>query len=254
MRRPLIVGNWKMNKTIQEAIQTINDLKTLVTDIANINNIDIVICPAYTALYAVKHAIAHSRLMLGAQNIFWQENGAFTGEISTSMIKDLGCSYVIVGHSERRQYFKETDSDINKKILVSLNKNITPILCIGESLQNRVDKLTFNIIKTQLEHALANVKSNQITSVIIAYEPIWAIGTGQTATPFQAQEVHLFIRKFCEDKYGYNIADKMRIIYGGSVNSENISDLMKETDIDGGLIGGASLQAKSFTQLIKNLK
>jgi triosephosphate isomerase len=252
MKIPLIVGNWKMNKNIKESIETVHKLQTLIYDITN--NIDIVICPAFTALHSVKNIITHPQIRLGAQNIFWGNNGAFTGEISTFMIKDIGCSYVILGHSERRQYFKETDSDINKKLIASINMNITPIICIGESLKDRINNLTFNIIQNQLERVLDNVTDQQITSVVIAYEPLWAIGTGKTATPHQAQEVHLFIRKFCEARYGYNIANNIRIIYGGSVNKENILYLMKESDIDGGLIGGASLQAESFALLIKNIK
>jgi triosephosphate isomerase len=252
MRTPLIVANWKMNKSIKESVQTVYDIQNSIADI--INPIDIVICPAFTALYSIKNIITQKIIKLGAQNIFWENNGAFTGEISPLMLKDLDCSYVIVGHSERREYFKETDSDINKKILACLNSHIIPIICVGESLQNRLNNLTFSVIETQLERALNNVQITNEVTLVIAYEPIWAIGTGKTATSAQAQEVHSFIRHFCKNKYGNNTANKIRIIYGGSVNNENISYLMKESDIDGGLIGGASLQAQSFSLIIRSVK
>ncbi|MDR0890696.1 MAG: triose-phosphate isomerase [Endomicrobium sp.] len=247
----LIVGNWKMNKDIESAEQTIQTLKN---NIGNINsNINIVICPSFTALYTVNNILKGSKIKLGAQNVFWANDGAFTGEISTSMLKNVGCSYVILGHSERREYLHETYQDINKKVIASLNASIIPIVCIGESLKEREEDLTFSIIKQQIETALENTQQlPRISSLVLAYEPLWAIGTGKTATPYQAQQVHAFIRELCEEKYGLNIASQIQIIYGGSVKSDTITQLLKENDIDGGLIGGASLQVPSFLSLIKN--
>jgi triosephosphate isomerase len=250
MRKPLLAGNWKMNKTVSEAINFAKVLKNSVTDITNV---DILICPPFTALYAVSNEIKDSNINMGAQNIFWESKGAFTGEISPLMINDVDCSYTLIGHSERRQYFGETNETVNKKIKIALEIGLIPILCVGESLQEREDNVTFNIIEKQVKEGLTGLSVEQATSLVIAYEPIWAIGTGKTATPEQAQEVHSFIRKVYKNIYK-NAADKIRILYGGSVNLSNVSELMKQSDIDGGLVGGASLEVESFTKLIKYLK
>lgn len=250
MRKPLMAGNWKMNKTVSEAVSMVQSLKSAVADI---NDVEILLCPTYTALYAVNNEIKGSNIKLGAQNLFWEPKGAFTGEISPNMIKDTGCSYVIIGHSERRQYFGETDETVNKRVKAAFNAGLTPIVCVGEKLEERENNTTFKVIEKQIRGGLANLSAEESEKIVIAYEPVWAIGTGKTATPEQAQEVHTFIRKLYAELYK-DAADKVRILYGGSVNPKNVSDLMKKPDIDGALVGGASLEADSFTQLVKYSK
>ena len=247
MRRPLMAGNWKMNKTIDEAITMVKALKTAVADV---KDVEILVCPTYTALYAVFKEIKGSNINLGCQNLFWEAKGAFTGEISPSMVKDAGCSYAIVGHSERRQYFGETDETVNKRTKAAFGAGLIPVVCVGETLEERENNVTFKVIETQIRGGLADLTAEEAATVVIAYEPVWAIGTGKTATPEQAQEVHSFIRALYKKIYN-DAADKVRILYGGSVNPKNVSDLMKQPDIDGGLVGGASLEADSFTQLVK---
>ncbi|MCL2390806.1 MAG: triose-phosphate isomerase [Endomicrobia bacterium] len=250
MRKPLMAGNWKMNKTVAEAVSMVNALKTAVSDV---KDVEILVCPTYTALYAVNNEIKGTNINLGAQNLFWESKGAFTGEISPSMVKDTGCSYVIIGHSERRQYFGETDETVNKRTKAAFAAGLTPIVCVGETLKEREDNVTFKVVETQIKGGLANLTADEASEIVIAYEPVWAIGTGKTATPEQAQEVHAFIRKLYAELYK-DASDKVRILYGGSVNPANVSELMKQTDIDGGLVGGASLEAESFTKLVKYSK
>jgi triosephosphate isomerase len=250
MRKPLMAGNWKMNKTIDDAVTMVKALKEMV---AGIEDVEILVCPVYTALYAVSNEIKGSNINLGAQNLFWEAKGAFTGEISPSMVKDAGCSYVIIGHSERRQYFGETDETVNKRTKAAFGAGLVPVVCVGETLEEREKNITFKVIETQIRDSFANLTAEEAATVVIAYEPVWAIGTGKTATPEQAQEVHAFIRKLYKELYK-DAADKVRILYGGSVNPKNISDIMKQPDIDGGLVGGASLEADSFTQLVKYSK
>ncbi|MBS4016558.1 MAG: triose-phosphate isomerase [Candidatus Latescibacteria bacterium] len=246
MRRPLIAGNWKMNKTPSEAKGFAQELiKALPVK----TDVEILICPPYTALSLVADIVKNTPIKLGAQNMYWEAKGAFTGEISGEFLKDIGCEYVILGHSERRQYFGETDETVNKKLHAALTGNLKPIICIGERLSERETNLTFDVIQKQLQGGFMNV--GNIENVVVAYEPVWAIGTGKTATPEQAQEVHKYIRNFIVDKYDKNTADKMRILYGGSVTPENIAVLMKQPDIDGALVGGASLKLDSFLQLTK---
>ncbi|MCL1972175.1 MAG: triose-phosphate isomerase [Endomicrobia bacterium] len=250
MRKPLMAGNWKMNKTIDEAISMVKALKAAVADV---KDVEILVCPTYTALYAVFKEIKGSNINLGSQNLFWEAKGAFTGEISPSMVKDAGCSYAIIGHSERRQYFGETDETVNKRTKAAFGAGLIPVVCVGETLEERENNVTFKVIETQIRGGLANLTAEEAATVVIAYEPVWAIGTGKTATPEQAQEVHSFIRQLYKKVYN-DAADKVRILYGGSVNPKNVSDLMKQPDIDGGLVGGASLEADSFTQLVKYSK
>ena len=250
MRTPLMAGNWKMNKTAGEAAAMIKSLKPLVADV---KDVEILICPVFTSLYAVSQEIKDSNIKLGAQNLFWEVKGAFTGEISPSMVKDAGCSYVIIGHSERRQYFGETDETVNKKTKAAFADGLIPIACVGETLKEREDGDTFKAIEKQVRDGLDGLTELQAQTLVIAYEPVWAIGTGKTAQPGQAQEVHAFIRKLYAQIYK-DAADKVRVLYGGSVNPKNVSDLMKQPDIDGGLVGGASLEADSFSQLVKYLK
>ena len=244
-RKKLFAANWKMNKSVQESVSFINNFKKSAN---KIKNKEIVICPPFTSLFEIKKLIKNSNIELGAQNMHQEEKGAFTGEISALMLKNI-CDYVILGHSERRQYFSENNELINKKIKTALKNNLKVILCIGETSQERKSNKTFAIIETQLKKCLYNINNNEIKNIIVAYEPIWAIGTGNNATPQQAEEVHLFIRNLLSKMYNENISSTIRIIYGGSVNANNIKDLMKMKNIDGALVGGASLDEKSFEEI-----
>jgi len=248
MRRPIIAGNWKMNKTVSEAVDFVRQLKALV---ANVREIDIVIAPTFTALQAVSREIEGSNIELAAQDVFWEASGAFTGEISPIMLKDVGCRYVIIGHSERRQYFGETNESVHKKIKASLALGLHPIICVGEALEEWETGKTFDVIKIQIIQCLEGFSREEMERITIAYEPIWAIGTGKTATPQQAEEVHAFIREQLEGITHRQVSQGVRIQYGGSVNSDNISDLMAQPNIDGALVGGASLKADSFSRIVK---
>ncbi|MFC1752091.1 triose-phosphate isomerase [Thermoproteota archaeon] len=249
MRKPVIAGNWKMNTTYNEAL-------TLALSISNQleNNIksDVILCPPFVYINEIKEIIKHSNIKLGAQNIYPKNQGAFTGEISPEMLVSLGCKYVIIGHSERREYFSESNSFINQKIKACLSHNLIPILCVGEKLNERESDQTFSIIQTQLEQGLEGLADfiSDAPLLIIAYEPIWAIGTGKVASPEQAQEVHSFIRQKLEHILNPNLSAHIRILYGGSVKPDNCKELMKQPDIDGALVGGASLNADSFCQII----
>jgi triosephosphate isomerase len=244
MRTLLIAGNWKMNKTPQE---TINFAETFRSLLKEKPKNEILVCPPFTSLYILKKSLDGLPVKLGAQNMHWALNGAYTGEISGLFLKELGCEYVILGHSERREYFHETDEVINKKLKTALEIGLNPILCVGESLAQREGGLTFEIITTQLANALNGIKINP--SLVIAYEPIWAIGTGKSATPKEAEEVHEFIRTYLAKNFGIELASVMRIIYGGSVNPQNIKDLLAMSEIDGVLIGNASLEAENFVKM-----
>ena len=249
MRKPIIAGNWKLNKTSLEAIDLVNELKR---NIADITDVDIVVCPVFTALQGVSEILTESNIALGAQNVYWEDSGAFTGEVSVPMLKDLSVRYVIVGHSERRQYFGETDETVNKKLKAVLKHGLTPIVCIGESLEEREAAKTFDVIQKQCEGSLAELSPEEMGQVILAYEPVWAIGTGKTATPDQAQEVHQFIREFLKKNFNEETAAAVRIQYGGSVKPDNINDLIARQDIDGALVGGASLKADAFAGIVKS--
>ncbi len=247
MIKPIIAANWKMHKTIAEAVAFAEQLKR---DFSDPGNTDIVIAPPFTALCPVMEVLKETPVQLAAQNMHWEERGAFTGEISSSMIVDAGCTFVIIGHSERRTLFGETREMLRKKISASLKSGLTPIFCVGETLEERESGRTFEVIQKQLKEGLNNTGSDDIRKIVFAYEPVWAIGTGKTATPLQAQEVHKFIRgaiaSDCENAY----ASETAIIYGGSVNPDNTSSLMSQPDINGGLIGGASLDFGSFAEII----
>jgi triosephosphate isomerase (TIM) len=249
MRKPLIAGNWKMHNTIAETIELLNGLKRELVDCTEV---DVLVCPAYTSLSEASDVLTDTGIFLGAQNIYWQEKGAFTGEISPAMLVDAGCSYVIVGHSERRQYFNETNDTVNKRIRAALKAALTPIVCVGEILSERESGKTLPVIETQLKEGLAGFEKEDVLKMTIAYEPVWAIGTGKTATPLEAQEVHKFIREWIKNNIGEDAALGIRILYGGSVKSDNIKELMQQADIDGGLVGGASLDAASFAGIVKN--
>ena len=243
MNKSLIVANWKLNKTLEETRRFINDFVPLIK---NSRDIDIVIAPPFTSLYVACLALKYTNIMLSAQDVFYEDRGAYTGEVSAAMLVDAGCSHVIIGHSERRQYFHETDEIVNKKINASRRQNLTVIFCIGETLAEREQGRTFDVLKKQLEVGLSGIAPENI---VIAYEPVWAIGTGKTATPSQAQEAHEYIREWLTSYYGDG-AKEVRIIYGGSVTPENINSLMECKNVEGVLVGGASLRADSFARIV----
>ncbi|MBY8981060.1 MAG: triose-phosphate isomerase [Candidatus Lokiarchaeota archaeon] len=249
MRRPIIGGNWKMNKGLP--FEAADMLKKLIPLVKNINNVDIVITPPYTALIPVIELTKNTNIMIGAQNMYFEEKGAFTGEISPIFLKELGCSYVILGHSERRNILKETDEIVNKKLKKALNFNLNPIVCIGEHLNERETNKTKEFIEKQFRLSFKDLSDEELRKTVIAYEPIWAIGTGRTATPEQAEEIHIFIRELITKVYNSKTAKAVRIQYGGSIKPSNAKDIFKKENIDGGLVGGASLQAESFSAIIE---
>jgi triosephosphate isomerase len=246
-RRPIIAGNWKMNKTSTEARDLVSKLIPLVS---GVKDRDIVLATPFTSIPAVAETIKGTNMALSAQDLFWEEKGAFTGEISAEMLLDLGCKYVIIGHSERRQFFGETDETVNKKVRQALNKGLLPIVCVGELLSEREAGKANEVIERQVVGALKGVTAAEMQKIVIAYEPVWAIGTGKTATPDQANEIHAFIRQKIKSMYNGDVAGSLRIQYGGSVTPENVSTLMAKPDIDGALVGGASLKPESFAALV----
>lgn len=249
----LIAANWKMNKTANEAVSFINEFKKLIKDI---KNVEIVICPPFTILNETKKLIKGSKIKLGAQNMHFDNYGAFTGEISPLMLKDIGCEYVILGHSERREFFNEDDNLINKKVIAALNHGLKPILCIGENLEQRNQGKAKNVVESQLKVCLKNIGKNQMTKINIAYEPVWAISRGnpntKPATKEDAEEMHLFARNVISKIYDSSTAKNTRIIYGGSMKPENAKELLSMPNIDGGLVGNASLNAKSFAEIVRS--
>ena len=247
MRKTIIAGNWKMYKTIKDGQELAVALKR---ELYKIDNVDIVICPAYTLLAYLADDLEDSNIVIGAQDIYWQPEGAFTGEVSGPMLKDAGCQYVIVGHSERRQFFGDTNETVNKKIKACLEYGLTPIICVGENLRERESLDTFKVIQNHIQGSLAEISAQDIIKTVIAYEPVWAIGTGKTATADQAQEVHKYIRDLLRKMYGEEAASSIRIQYGGSVKPENITELVSKPDVDGALVGGASLKADSFSAIV----
>jgi len=246
-RKPIIAGNWKMNKTAAEARDLAAKLIPLVT---GVTDREIVLAPPFTSISAVAEIVKGTNMTLAAQNLFWEDKGAFTGEISAEMLLDLGCKYVIIGHSERRQFFGETDETVNKKVRQALNKGLRPIVCVGELLNEREAGRVNVVIERQLIGALKAVSAGEMQNIVIAYEPVWAIGTGKTATPAQANEVHDFIRQKVKAMFNSGVAEALRIQYGGSVTPENVSVLMAMPNIDGALVGGASLKPESFAALV----
>jgi triosephosphate isomerase len=248
-RKLIIAGNWKMNKTVAEALDLVGDLKI---DLANVKEVDIVVCPPYTALSEVSKAVLDSNLRLGAQNMSENSVGAYTGEIAAVMLKEFSVRYVILGHSERRQYQKESDELISKKAQAAHAASLKPIVCVGETLAEREANQTEKILEKQVGGSLAGITKEQIAETIIAYEPVWAIGTGKTATTAQAQEAHAFIRSLLAKMYDEAAARRARIQYGGSVKPANARELMSQPDVDGALVGGASLEPRSFSDIIKN--
>jgi triosephosphate isomerase len=249
MRRKLVAGNWKMNKNIHETAELVRSLSERLKDLRD--EVGIVVCPPFTSLVVAQSLLQNTKIKLGAQNMSQHDDGAYTGEISAKMLLAAGCTYVILGHSERRQYFHETDDLVNKKAQKALEAGLTPIICVGETLEEREGGITDRVITTQIKGVLSGLSTEQLDKVVVAYEPVWAIGTGKTATPEQANQVHKLIRKLVAQLYSWASAEKLIILYGGSVNAQNAGTLFHESDIDGGLIGGASLKADSFMPIIQ---
>lgn len=246
-RTPLIAGNWKMHKTGSEAAQSAKQLVNLVSDI---KDVEVMIAPTYTSLYQVSEIIKGSSVQLSAQNIHWEPEGAYTGEISAGMLADAGCRYVIIGHSERRQFFGETDETVNKRIKAAIDSGLAPVFCIGETKNQREANKTLSVLDKQVKKGLEGFSVTELERLVIAYEPVWAIGTGLTATPDQVQDVHKFLRSLIEKNFSSDLAKSVRILYGGSVKPANIKELMALPDVDGALVGGASLKPETFSEII----
>jgi triosephosphate isomerase len=250
MRQKIIAGNWKMNKTNPEALRLVKQIKKRLEK-NPVKKSRVVLCPPFTALSQVAVQLKSTKIGLGAQNLFWEDEGAFTGEISAKMIKSTGAQWVIIGHSERRQYFKEEENIVNQKVKIALQNKLKVILCVGETLELRQQNLTKDIVLNQVEWGLKKMTPTLLKNVVIAYEPVWAIGTGKTATPEQAQEIHLFLREVLDTLFGSDVGQKMSILYGGSVKPENAEGLFSQPDLDGALVGGACLETDSFLKIIK---
>ena len=248
MRTPLIAGNWKMFKTVREAVRFVTDLKARVSEVTGV---DVVVAPTFPALQAVAAVLEGSRIGVAAQNLHWEREGAFTGEVSASMIRDAGAQWVIVGHSERRTLFGDTDETVNRKVRAAITATLTPIVCIGETLQEREANRTLEILDRQIKAGLDGVTGSELAALVVAYEPVWAIGTGRTATPAEAQQAHEHIRTRLTQWFGLDAASRCRVLYGGSVKPDNIAALMAQPDVDGALVGGASLDADGFTLIVK---
>ena len=245
----IIAGNWKMNKNISESIDLANSINKSLCDV---EGIEIVICPPFTSLSDVNEIVLESNIKMGAQDVYWEKEGAFTGEVSPNMLKNVGCEYCIVGHSERRQFFGETNETVSKKARALLKEGLKPIVCVGEKLEERKANKAFNVVKDHVVNSLAGLTKEDMQNVVIAYEPVWAIGTGVNATKDEAQEVHKYIRTLLKEIFGEATAKSVRIQYGGSVKPDNIKELISQEDVDGALVGGASLKADSFTQIVRN--
>jgi len=248
MRTPLIAGNWKMFKTVREAVAFVSDLRSRLSDVAAV---EVLVAPTFPALQAVAGALDGSAIHVAAQNIHWERDGAFTGEVSAAMVRDAGAGWVIIGHSERRTLFGETDETVNRKVRAAISATLTPIVCIGETLQEREANRTLEVLDRQIKGGFDGVTGSELAALVIAYEPVWAIGTGRTATPAQAQEAHAHIRARLTQWFGQDAASRCRILYGGSVKPDNIATLMAQPDVDGALVGGASLDAESFAKIVK---
>jgi triosephosphate isomerase (TIM) len=248
MRTPVLAGNWKMFKTVREAIELVEGLHGLI---GKQYDREVVVCPPFTALYSVSKILDEKTIKLGAQDLYWEEKGAYTGEVAPLMLKDVGCSYVIIGHSERRKYFHEIDDEVNKKVKAALSVGLSPIVCVGETLAQREEGKTQAVVQMQVQGALKELTGSQVEKLIIAYEPIWAIGTGKTDSPDEARKTIEMVRNVIASAYGNESAEKVRILYGGSVKPENIDSFMKEKGIDGALVGGASLTPESFGRIVK---
>lgn len=247
MRKPIIAGNWKMNKTISEGVDFVKQIKHLGDN----TDVEVVVCVPFVSLESIKKELKGSNVKLGSQNIHWEENGAYTGEISPLMLKEIGIDYAIIGHSERRQYFGDTDETVNKKVKTSLAHDIKPIVCVGETLEERENNTEKEKVKVQITKALDGISEKEMSDIVLAYEPIWAIGTGKTASSEDANEMIAFIRDIIKEKYDEEISETVRIQYGGSVKPQNVTEIMNQPDIDGALVGGASLKKDDFTELVR---
>ena len=247
MRIPFIAGNWKMFKTVQEAVVFVKELKSAVKDVADV---EIVVAPPFTAVHPVAEAARNSNIGVAAQDVYWEREGAFTGEVSPAMVKEAGAEYVIIGHSERRRLFGDTDATVNRKLAAALAAGLTPIVCIGETLEERERNETLDVLDRQIKGGLDALGAEQVADLVIAYEPVWAIGTGRNATSAQAQEAHAHIRMRLRQWFGGDAADRCHVLYGGSVKQDNIRELISQPDVDGALVGGASLDVKSFTDIV----
>jgi triosephosphate isomerase len=250
MRKPFVAGNWKMNTDSHSSVALAKNIASGASEIAG-HSVTVAVCPPFVYLQSIANALSASSIAVGAQDVYFEPKGAFTGEVSASMLKNIGCTYVICGHSERRHVIGETDELINKKVAASICSGLLPILCVGELLNERQAAKTERVVSRQLEEGLAGLSEEKVSAVTIAYEPVWAIGTGLTATPQQAQQVHEYIRKLIADMYNEQLADEIRVLYGGSVKPANAAELMNEKDVDGLLVGGASLNADDFLVIIK---
>jgi triosephosphate isomerase len=250
MRKPFVAGNWKMNTDSHSSVSLVESIVSGSLELAG-HTVDAAVCPPFVYLQAVARVLSSSSIAVGAQDIYYEQKGAFTGEISVSMIKDIGCSYVLCGHSERRHVIGESDELINKKVTAAINGGVLPIFCVGEMLEEKEASRTNEVVSGQMKSGLAGLGAEKVSAVTVAYEPVWAIGTGLTATPQQAQEVHALIRELLGEMYDSKLAEEIRILYGGSVKPSSASDLMSEQDIDGLLVGGASLNADDFIAIIK---
>jgi triosephosphate isomerase len=248
MRTPVIAGNWKMNKTVAEAVALASEIKEKV---AGVENVKIIVCPVFTAVKSVADVLKGTNVKVGAQDMYWETSGAYTGEVSGEMLLEAGAEYVIIGHSERRQYFGETNETVNKKLKKALSIGLKPIVCIGETLADRESGATEAVVKKQVREGFVGLTAEEMKGTIIAYEPVWAIGTGKTATAEQAEAVHAFVRNLVSQLWDKETADAVVIQYGGSMKPENVASLLAQPDIDGGLIGGAALKADSFEKLVK---
>ena len=249
---PLIAGNWKMNKTVTEALALVRELRGMVSMVRE--QVEVAVAPPFTALHPVAKAIEGSNIKLAAQNSYWEVSGAFTGEVSPAMLEEVGCAYVIVGHSERRQYFGETDQTVNRRTRAVLAHRMRPIVCVGETLAEREGGQTLQVVERQVRDGLAGLSKQDGEKLVVAYEPVWAIGTGKVATTAQAQEVHGFIRKLLNELFGAEVGSAIRIQYGGSVKPDNAAELLAQPDINGALVGGASLKAEDFAKIVKAAK
>jgi triosephosphate isomerase len=247
MRIPFLAGNWKMYKTVAEAVKYVKELRGLVKDV---DGVEVVVAPPFTALHAAGEAARNSNVGIAAQDLYWEREGAFTGEVSGAMVVDAGAAYVIIGHSERRTLFGESDAGVNRKLAAALAAGLYPIACIGETLDQRERQETFDVLDRQIKQGLDGLSSDQIAQLVVAYEPVWAIGTGRNATPAQAAEAHGHIRKRLRQWFGSDAAELCHVIYGGSVKPDNIADLMSQPDVDGALVGGASLEVRSFLEIV----
>jgi triosephosphate isomerase len=248
MRRPFICANWKMHKTVHDTVFYIKELRGLLKDV---RTVDIVVAPPFTSVHAASEAARGTNLEIAAQDLYWEREGAFTGEVSAAMLRDAGAEYVIIGHSERRAFFAETDLTVNRKLAAAITNELGPIVCIGESLDERLSERTLPVLDRQLQQGLDGFTAGQLVDLVLAYEPVWAIGTGHTATPAQAQEVHAHIRGRLRQWFGVETAERCRIIYGGSVKPDNIGAIVSQADVDGALVGGASLDARGFADLVR---